>query len=46
MKNVAKTPLVAGQWRKSDGDFKYDLVITENGQAPNIPVAGKTELIE
>jgi branched-chain amino acid transport system substrate-binding protein len=46
MKNVAKTPLVAGQWRKSDGDFKYDLVITENGQAPNIPVAGKTELIK
>ena len=46
MKNVAKTPLVAGQWRKVDGDFKYDLVITENSSAPEIPAAGKTELIK
>jgi branched-chain amino acid transport system substrate-binding protein len=42
VKNVTKTPLVAGQWkRQSDG--KYDLVITENKTAPEIPVGGKLE---
>ncbi len=39
VKNVSKTPLVAGQWTKS-GD-KFDLVITSNETAPNIPAAGK-----
>lgn len=42
--NVAKTPLVGGQWRLG-GDFKYDLVITSNGQAPNIPAGGELQLI-
>ena len=28
-KNVAKTPLVGGQWRLKDGN-KYDIVITDN----------------
>jgi branched-chain amino acid transport system substrate-binding protein len=43
VKNVAKTPLVAGQWQRKGG--KFDLVITENSTAPAIPVAGKLELL-
>ncbi|MBI1218983.1 MAG: ABC transporter substrate-binding protein [Rhodobacteraceae bacterium] len=43
-KNVAKTPLVGGQWRrKADGSF--DLVIVENGLAPEIPLGGKLEAL-
>jgi branched-chain amino acid transport system substrate-binding protein len=41
VKNVAKTPLVGGQWRRATaGPYRYDLVITENVVAPMIPVAG------
>jgi branched-chain amino acid transport system substrate-binding protein len=43
-KNVAKTPLVGGQWRLKDG-AKYDIVITDNRTAPAIPVGGKMEPI-
>ena len=43
-KNVAKTPLVGGQWRLKDGGG-YDLVITDNTTAPNIPAGGKMEAI-
>ncbi|MCT7667810.1 ABC transporter substrate-binding protein [Shinella kummerowiae] len=43
-KNVAKTPLVGGQWRLKDGGG-YDLVITDNKTAPSIPVSGKMEAI-
>jgi branched-chain amino acid transport system substrate-binding protein len=44
VKNVAKTPLVSGQWRlSSGGPFKYDLIIVANGLAPQIPVGGKME---
>src|SRR5499427_758274 len=43
-KNVAKTPLVGGQWRIKDGN-KYEIVITDNKTAPAIPVAGKMEAI-
>lgn len=43
-KNVAKTPLVGGQWRLKD-DGLYELVITDNKTAPNIPVGGKMEPI-
>lgn len=43
-KNVAKTPLVGGQWRKG-GKFKYDLVIVENSLARNIAVQDKLKLI-
>ncbi len=39
VKNVTKTPLVAGQWQRKDG--KFDLVITENASAPHVPVGGK-----
>ena len=39
VKNVTKTPLVAGQWQRR-GD-KFELVITANKPAPNIPTGGK-----
>jgi branched-chain amino acid transport system substrate-binding protein len=43
-KNVAKTPLVGGQWRLRGGS-KYDIVITNNKTAPQIPVGGKMQPI-
>ncbi|MGH6926298.1 MAG: ABC transporter substrate-binding protein [Propylenella sp.] len=43
-KNVAKTPLVGGQWRLV-GDGKYDMVIVDNQTAPNIPTGGSMEPI-
>ena len=43
VKNVTKTPLVAGQWQRK-GD-KFELVITANKPAPNIPTGGKLELL-
>jgi branched-chain amino acid transport system substrate-binding protein len=43
--NVAKTPLVGGQWKKGTGDFAYDLVIVNNEGQPDIPVAGELEPI-
>jgi branched-chain amino acid transport system substrate-binding protein len=42
--NVAKTPLVGGQWRLID-DKRYDIVITDNQTAPAIPVGGKMQPI-
>jgi branched-chain amino acid transport system substrate-binding protein len=43
-KNVAKTPLVGGQWRLKEGGG-YDLVITDNKTAPDIPAASKMQPI-
>jgi branched-chain amino acid transport system substrate-binding protein len=43
-KNIAKTPLVGGQWRLR-GANKYDIVITENKTAPEIPVGGQMQPI-
>jgi branched-chain amino acid transport system substrate-binding protein len=43
VKNVTKTPLVAGQWQRR-GD-KFDLVIVANKPAPDIPVGGKLQLL-
>jgi branched-chain amino acid transport system substrate-binding protein len=43
-KNVTKTSLVGGQWRTKDGK-SYDIVITDNKTAPNIPLGGKMEAI-
>ena len=43
--NVAKTPLVGGQWRKGGGNFDFDLVIVSNKDHPDIPAAGKLEPI-
>ncbi len=40
--NVAKTPVVGGQWRTGT-DFPFDLVIVSNKQAPNIPTGGAVE---
>ena len=42
--NVAKTPLVGGQWRVKDGGA-LDLVITDNTDHPDIPTAGSMEAI-
>jgi branched-chain amino acid transport system substrate-binding protein len=44
VKNVAKTPLVGGQWVKGK-KFKYDLVIVNNETAPKIPTAAKLKLM-
>jgi branched-chain amino acid transport system substrate-binding protein len=43
VKNVSKTPLVAGQWQRHGSAF--ELVITANKPAPEIPVGGKLELL-
>jgi len=43
-RNVAKTPLVGGQWRKRDGGG-YDLVIVDNQTAPDVPTGGVMEAI-
>ena len=45
VKNVAKTPLVGGQWVKGKGKSKFDLVIVDNKTAPNIPTGGKLKPI-
>ncbi|MDT0683823.1 ABC transporter substrate-binding protein [Roseicyclus sp. F158] len=43
VKNVAKTPLVGGQWqREGDG---FDLRIVANDHAPDIPVTGELDLL-
>jgi branched-chain amino acid transport system substrate-binding protein len=43
-KNIAKTPLVGGQWRLRNGS-KYEIVITDNKTASEIPVGGQMEPI-
>ena len=43
VKNVCKTPLVGGQWTKTDKG--YDLVITTNPQHPEIPTGGNVRLL-
>ena len=44
VKNVAKTPLVGGQWRLTpNGRFKYDLLITDNSGANFIPAVARME---
>src|SRR6201984_939458 len=43
VKNVSKTPLVAGQWRKGDNGF--ELVICEDTTAPNIKAQEKLRLL-
>ena len=43
-KNISKTPLVGGQWRRK-GDGSFDLVIVENGLAPEIPKTGTLETL-
>ncbi|WP_424970177.1 ABC transporter substrate-binding protein [Dinoroseobacter sp. S76] len=41
-RNVAKTPLVGGQWRLKEGGG-YDLVIVDNQTAPDVPTGGVME---
>jgi len=43
--NVAKTPLVGGQW-VTGTDTPYDLVVVSNSQAADIPAAGTLQPIE
>jgi branched-chain amino acid transport system substrate-binding protein len=43
VKNVTKTPVAGGQWRKT-GDH-MDLVVTTNRQHPEIPVGGELKLL-
>jgi branched-chain amino acid transport system substrate-binding protein len=43
VKNVTKTPLVAGQWQRK-GD-KFELVVTTNNTAPEVPVGGPLKMI-
>jgi branched-chain amino acid transport system substrate-binding protein len=43
-KNVTKTPLVGGQWRRKE-DGTFDLVIVDNKTAPDIPTAGTMEAL-
>jgi branched-chain amino acid transport system substrate-binding protein len=43
VKNVTKTPLVAGQWQKDDKGL--DLKIVANSGAPEIPVNGELQLL-
>ena len=42
--NVAKTPLVSGQWQKRGKGL--DLVIVDNSQAPQIPVQAELQPIK
>jgi branched-chain amino acid transport system substrate-binding protein len=42
VKNVAKTPLIGGQWVKGQR-YKYDLVIVNNETAPSIPTQAKLQ---
>jgi branched-chain amino acid transport system substrate-binding protein len=45
-KNIAKTPLVGGQWRLRAGSGnKYDIIITDNKTAPEIPAGGEMQPI-
>jgi branched-chain amino acid transport system substrate-binding protein len=44
VKNVTKTPLVGGQWQRQ-ANGKYELIITTNKPAPQIPVGGKLKLL-
>jgi branched-chain amino acid transport system substrate-binding protein len=43
VKNVTKTPLVAGQWQRK-GE-RSELVITTNQPAPDIPTGGTLQLL-
>ena len=48
VKNVAKTPLVGGQWLKTQGagqPHRFDLAIVNNQLAPGVPLSGPLKLI-
>lgn len=39
--NVAKTPVVGGQWNRRPGRFRYDLAIVTNKAMPQIELTGR-----
>lgn len=43
-RNIAKTPLVGGQWRLG-ADRKFTLVVTDNKTAPEVPVGDAMQAI-
>lgn len=47
IKSVAKTGLVAGQWRRTaDGSrYPYELIVVNNANAKNIPLGGELKLL-
>jgi branched-chain amino acid transport system substrate-binding protein len=41
---ISTTPLVGGQWNQVEGQqFPFDLVVTSNSLAPQIPIGGTLE---
>jgi len=42
---VAKTPLAGGQWRTSQGEHPFELVVVSNALAPDVPVGGEVEAL-
>lgn len=38
VRSVAITPMLGGQWRRSEGRFPYELKVVNNVSAPDIPV--------
>lgn len=46
IKSIAVTQMVGGQWRKTrGGKFPFELLITHNSTAPNIPVESELRLL-
>lgn len=43
-RNVARTPLVGGQWRRGK-DGQYALLVVDNSHAPEIPLGGTMQAI-
>jgi branched-chain amino acid transport system substrate-binding protein len=44
LRNVCRTPLVGGQWKRR-GAFKYDLAVVNNTRAPDIALTGELTLL-
>jgi branched-chain amino acid transport system substrate-binding protein len=45
VKNVAKTKLTGGQWRKGETPTGFELVIVDNSGNPDVPTGGTMEAI-
>jgi branched-chain amino acid transport system substrate-binding protein len=43
--NVSRTPLVGGQWRKSEGTYPFELAIVSNTVHPEIPATSTLQPI-
>jgi branched-chain amino acid transport system substrate-binding protein len=44
-KNVAKSPVVGGQWVTGSGDYAYDLTVVSNVQYPDTPTTAALQAI-